>query len=234
MPRNGSRQVNQTDLIIEDIMTRIEAGRLAPGDVLVLCGVGGEFDVSRTPVREAILQMEAIGIVKRKPRGGAVIFQPTIEEFLAILEVHAKLEGHAAGLAARRIGPDDAGRIEAALKKCEDHAARFGDSEPDLYYLCNLEFHKAVAEAAHNGVLLDLIKTNARKLLAYYRARYRYKGSIGLSAKEHKVIVDAILDRDSDRAEALMAEHVQFDSVTAMDLIAALKKPEAEGSEPAK
>ncbi len=214
--------MSQTDLIIEDIMTRIEAGLLSPGDVLEEQVLAREFDVSRTPVREAILQMEAIGIVRRKPRGGAVIFRPTIEEFLAILEVHAKLEGQAAGLAARRHGPDDARKIEVALDKCEAHAARYGDDEPDLYYLCNLEFHRVVAEAAHNAVLLEMIKTNARRLLAYYRARYRYKGSIGLSAKEHRVIVEAILDRDSDRAEALMAEHVQFDSVTAMDLIAAV------------
>lgn len=213
---------NQTDAIIEELMRRIELGNLSPGDVLEEQILAKEFNVSRTPIREAILKMEATGIVRRRPRNGAVIFQPTIEEFLAILEVHAKLEGHAAGLAARRIGDHDAKAIEAAVSACESHAASHGDAEPDAYYLLNLAFHKTVALAAHNTVLLSMIQNNARKLLAYYRARYRYKGSIALSAREHRAIGQAIFDRDSAKAENLMTEHVQFDSVTAMDLIAVL------------
>ena len=79
-----------------------------------------------------------------------------------------------------------------------------------------------VAEAAGNPFLLDMIKTNARKLMAYYRARYHYKGVIAESAAEHREITTLILDRDAAGAEAAMTRHVQFDHVTAMDLLAAL------------
>ena len=61
--------------------------------------------------------------------------------------------------------------------------------------------------------------------MAYYRARYAYKGSIPRSAAEHKQIAAAILGRDAAKAEELMAGHVKFDSVTAMDLIAMLQRP---------
>lgn len=216
---------NQTDMIVDHIVRSIENGKLNPGDVIEEKMLVGEFGVSRTPVREALLQLDAVGILKRKARGGAEVFRPTLEEFLAILEVHGKLEGHAAGLAARRLSRGDAQALEKACLACDEHAGKLGDSDPDSYYQHNLNFHLTIAISAHNTVLLDMIRNNGRKLLAYYRARYRYKGSIGKSAEEHRQIAALILDRDSEAAERLMVSHVTFDSVTAMDLLAVLFKP---------
>lgn len=215
---------NQTDLIVEHLVKRIELGTLSPGDILEEKALVTEFGVSRTPVREALLQLDALGILRRKPRGGAEVFKPTLEEFLAILEVHAKLEGHAAALAARRLSYEDGKALEKACKACDRHARKLADAEPDAYYQHNLFFHKTVGIASHNAVLLELIKTNARKLIAYYRARYRYKGSIGKSAIEHRQIAKLIIDRNAASAEEAMVNHVMFDSVTAMDLIAVLSK----------
>jgi DNA-binding GntR family transcriptional regulator len=79
-----------------------------------------------------------------------------------------------------------------------------------------------VALAAGDPFLTDSIKTNARKLLACYRARYRYSGAIAASAKEHRALAGLIIGRDSAGAEAMMLRHVQFDHITAMDLLAAL------------
>lgn len=79
-----------------------------------------------------------------------------------------------------------------------------------------------VAQASGNPVLLEFVKTNARKLLAYYRARYRFAGVIGDSARDHRRIAGLITDCRSTEAEAAMQTHVQFDQVTAMDLLAAL------------
>ncbi len=197
-------------------------GRLNPGDVIDEAALVAEFTVSRTPVREALLQLEAMGLLRRLPRKGAVVFRPTLEEFLAILEVHARLEGQAAGLAARRLSVTGAAALEAVVAACENHATQKGDLDPDDYYQLNLRFHETVAIAGGNPFLTDMIKTNARKLLAYYRARYRYAGMIAASAREHRAIASLILGRDSAEAEALMQRHVQFDQVTAMDLLAVL------------
>jgi DNA-binding GntR family transcriptional regulator len=204
------------------ILHRIDLGRLNPGDVIDEQDLVAEFGVSRTPVREALLQLEAMGLIRRNPRKGATVFRPTLEEFLAILEVHAKLEGQAAGLAARRLSVAGADALEAAVAACEGHAARQGDADPDGYYQLNLRFHETVAVAAGNPFLTEMVKTNARKLLAYYRARYRYAGAIAASAAEHRRIAGLIVARDAVAAEALMQRHVQFDQVTAMDLLAAL------------
>lgn len=163
-----------------------------------------------------------MGLLLRPPRKGAVLFKPSVEEFLAILEVHARLEAQAAGLAARRIKSDDKKRLLAAVEACEAHAINQGDADPDGYYQHNLMFHKTVGEASGNPFLLDMIKMNARKLLAYYRARYQYPGVIAESAREHREIADLILSQQADAAEVLMERHVQFDRVTVMDLLAAL------------
>ncbi len=213
---------NQTDTIISTIFDRIEAGKLNPGDLVDEPALIAETGVSRTPMREAMIRLETAGLIKRMPRKGAMVFKPTLEEFLAILEVHAKLEGQAAGLAARRLSPSFAAKLEQVTKSCEDHAATLGDRDPDRYYQLNMAFHARVAEAAGNPFLLDMIKINARKLMAYYRARYHYKGVIAESAAEHREITTLILNRDAAGAEAAMARHVQFDHVTAMDLLAAL------------
>lgn len=212
----------QIPTLVQHVLARIDLGQLNPGDLLDEAELAETYGVSRTPVREAILYLEALGLVRRLPRKGATIFRPTLEEFLAILEVHAKLEGQAAGLAARRLSRQGAADLEAAVRACEAHAKTSPDSDPDGYYQHNLRFHECVAIASGNGVLLESLKTNARKLLAYYRARYRFAGSITQSAKEHRAIAERITDRDSAGAEAAMQTHVQFDQVTAMDLIAAL------------
>ena len=212
----------QTHSLIDEIFSRIDLGRLNPGDTIDEQELVDAFGVSRTPVREALLQLEAMGLIRRLPRKGATLFRPTLEEFLAILEIHAKLEGMAAGLAARRLSAAGAKDLESAVSACEAHARDKGHSDPDGYYQLNLRFHETVAIAAGNPFLTEMVKSNARKLLAYYRARYKYAGVIAASAAEHRKIAGLITDRDTAGAEQAMSRHVQFDQVTAMDLLAAL------------
>ncbi len=212
----------QTETLISTLISWIDLGRLNPGDSIDETALVAEFGISRTPVREALLKLEAVGLIRRHPRKGATLFRPSLEEFLAILEVHAKLEGMAAGLAARRLSKSYAVELEQIVIACEAHARSKGDADPDGYYQLNLRFHETVALAAGNPFLTESIKANARKLLAYYRARYRYAGAIAASAKEHRALAGLITDRDSSGAEAAMQRHVQFDQVTAMDLLAAL------------
>ncbi len=212
----------QTETIINAILEDIESGVLNPGDLIEEKTLIAAHNVSRTPLREALIQLETAGLIKREPRKGAVVFRPTLEEFLAILEVHAKLEGQAAGLAARRLSKTHAAALEKAVVDCEAHATRYGDTNADAYYQLNLQFHRVIAQAAGNAFLLEMIKTNARKLMAYYRARYHYGDAITTSARDHRAIARLITNRDADAAEEMMAHHVHFDQVTALDLLAAL------------
>jgi len=220
--QKDSTLAGQTETILNAVIAGIDSGRLNPGDVIEETPLMRAHQVSRTPVREAFIQLETLGLIRRLPRKGAVLFKPTVQEFLAIQEVHAKLEGQAAGLAARRFSSEQAGALEAAVRACERHAAEKGDREPDAYYRLNMRFHEVVAVTSGNPVLVAMIKTNARRLMAYYRARYRYPGSIAQSAAEHRDIAGLITAHQRDTAEKTMQAHVLFDQVTVMDLLAAL------------
>ncbi len=134
----------QTDTLIAAILEDIDAGRLAPGQEIDEAVLAARHSVSRTPIREAYIQLEASGLIRRLPRKGAVLFKPTLEEFLAIQEVHAQLEGQAAGLAARRISPVLREQLQAVVAACEAHASQKGDADPDGYYQLNLRYNAVV------------------------------------------------------------------------------------------
>jgi DNA-binding GntR family transcriptional regulator len=212
----------QTDSVIDLIISRIDAGQILPGDpvseqdMMTACGV------SRTPVREALIRLETDGLVQRYARKGAVIFKPTVAEFLTILEVHANLESFAAGLAAHRIAPAIELDLRANIAACQAHVDQHGSTEPALYYQLNLQFHEIIVRAACNDVLMEMVKTNARKLMAYYRIRYRHPDAARSSAKEHAEIANHIFERRSTDAAAAMLGHFNYDRETVMDLIASV------------
>lgn len=212
----------QTEQVLNAVLADIDAGRLNPGDVLEEAPLMAVHGVSRTPVREAFIQLEAAGLIRRLPRKGAVLFKPTLEEFLGILEVNIRLEGQAAGLAARRMSATQAQALEEVVAACEAHARDKGDGDPDGYYQLNLRFHEVVALASGNPFLVEMIKTNARKLMAYYRTQYRYPGAIATSAREHREIATLIAAHKREAAEAAMIAHMEYDQATVMDLLAAL------------
>ena len=87
----------QTETVLNAILEGIDRGNLNPGDIIEEGALMAAHAVSRTPVREALIQLETAGLIRRLPRKGAVLFKPTLEEFLSILEVNMRLEGQAAG-----------------------------------------------------------------------------------------------------------------------------------------
>ncbi|WP_425039007.1 GntR family transcriptional regulator [Primorskyibacter sp. S187A] len=212
----------QAQAVIEAVMSRIEEGTLLPGDVVSEADLMAACEVSRTPVREAIIQLEATGLAVRHARKGVRLFQPNTDEFLAILEVHANLEAQAAGLAAQRISPDQLAHLTACGRACAEFAAKTAPRDHAAYYRLNMLFHAAIAEAACNPFLTEMIKLNARKLMAHYRLRYRVDGEIAASAREHAAIVDLIAQGDAAGASAAMLQHFNYDRETVTNMIASV------------
>ena len=212
----------QTDTVVEDILTAIDNGELRPGDPIDEAALAARHGVSRTPLREALIRLESMGLIVRHARKGATLFRPSLEEFLSILEVHAQLEAYAAGLAARRMTGELAAEFEEIVTACEAHANAHGSTRPEEYYMLNLRFHEIIARAAGNPYLTEMIKTNARKLMAYYRLRYRYPGAAEASAREHRQMAKLILAHDRKGAQAAMEAHFNYDRETVMDLLSSI------------
>ncbi|MDA7425970.1 GntR family transcriptional regulator [Thalassococcus lentus] len=212
---------NQTTYVIETIIQRIDQGTYLPGQVLDETGIAEELGVSRTPVREAFIRLESDGLILRGGRRGAKLFKPDTNEFLQILELHATLEAQAAELAARRATDETAARLDENIKASERHLAAHGDAAHREYYQLNLQFHEIIIDAAANPYLSEMIKLTARKLMAYYRNRYAFKGATAASVSEHKTISAYIKSKDALAARGAMKQHFEYGLDTVMDLLAA-------------
>lgn len=203
------------DMIEEEIAE----GRLRPGERLEEVDLARRYGVSRTPIREALKQLAAIGLVVSQPRRGTVVARLSPAELVEMFDVMAELEGMAGRLAARRSNAEDTARLAAAHEACGMAAAR-GDA--DAYYAENERFHEAIYRASHNGFLAGECGALHRRLRPYRRLQLRVGNRIADSYREHGAIVAALLARDAAAAQALLRDHVVVQGDRFADLIASL------------
>lgn len=205
----------------DEIENGIVAGEFEPGEKLDEVQLAARFGVSRTPIREALMQLSATGLVDARPRRGAVVADPAPQRIFEMFEVMAELEGMAGSLAARRHTDEDRRAILAAHAKCERSAA---SNHADAYYYDNEEFHRAVYAASHSGFLEDQCVALHRRLRPYRRLQLRVRNRMKVSFGEHTAIVKAILEGDADAARRLLRDHVVVQGDRFSDLVAHLAK----------
>ncbi|WP_048647349.1 GntR family transcriptional regulator [Nitratireductor soli] len=205
----------------DEIESDIVTGRFAPGERLDEMQLAARFGVSRTPIREAILQLNAIGLLEIRPRRGAIVIDPAPQRIFEMFEVMAELEGMAGAKAARRHTDKDRDALLAAHEKCEQAVI---SEETDRYYYENELFHRAIYAASHSGFLEEQCATMHRRLRPYRRLQLRVHNRMKASFGEHARIVDAILEGNADAARDLLREHVAVQGDRFSDLIANLAK----------
>lgn len=204
----------------DEIENGIVTGTLAPGTRLDEVQLAGRFGVSRTPIREALMQLGATGLVEIRPRRGAVVADPDPNRIYEMFEVMGELEGMAGALAARRHTDDDREKLLAAHTKCE-RSERSGDT--DAYYYDNEKFHGAIYEASHSGFLLEQCRALQRRLRPYRRVQLRVRNRMRVSFGEHQRIVEAIVAGEAETARRLLRSHITVQGDRFGDLIASLK-----------
>jgi DNA-binding GntR family transcriptional regulator len=197
----GSHANEVVRALEEDLLN----GFLLPGDRLDERKLAARFGVSRTPIREALQRLAAMGIVVVQPRQGAAIVQLDIPDLLDSFTVDADLEALAAAQAARRILPDQKADLLRAHEAC-NVAAEAGDFE--RFNQANDRFHAIIARSSQNRILKSHLRT-AKLLTAPYRRKITYQpGRMLASIREHQAIVDAIMASDSDTAAEHMRAHI--------------------------
>lgn len=200
----------------------INAGTLRPGDSIDEKSLAARFDISRTPAREAIMQLAASGLVEIRPRHGAVVVSIGAEEAIAMMETLAMLEAEAAGLAAHRMPRAEVDRMMAIYDSSRTSAA---DLDSEAYIRLNTEFHDTIYIGARNEYLRQLI-IQTRKRMAFYHASSLYqKARLERSWAEHGKVVEAISNGDVDQAREAMRDHILSGGRVYADLVAALKTP---------
>ena len=215
LKRSNVQQLKES--LEDDILN----GRLPPGARLDPEELGRAFRVSRTPVREAIQQLVASGLVTVSPKKGTFVAQVGIEQLIEMFEVMAELEGMCGRLAARRITGQELMALREALARCET-AAEQGD--PDEYYHENETFHQCIYTASHNGFLATEARQLKQRLTPYRRLQLQVRHRIGSSLEEHRLIVEAIEAGDAERAERCLREHVVIQGERFSDFVSSVKQ----------
>ena len=203
------------DLIEEQIAT----GELAPGSTLDEATLVERHGVSRTPVREALIQLSAEGLIELRPRRGAVVAAIGPARLIEMFEVMSELEAMCGRLAARRMTDKERAELVRAHQACEQARS---DSDPEAYYLCNERFHFTLYEGSHNGFLNEQAQSLNRRLRPYRRLQLRVRNRMNTSFAEHDAIVRAVLTGDDEAAANTLRAHVVVQGERFGDLLASL------------
>lgn len=201
----------------EQIEELIATGELAPGSALEEASLAERYGVSRTPVREALIQLATEGLIEMRPRRGAVVTSISPMRLIEMFEVMAELESMCGRLAARRMTERERTELMAAHAACE---AAQGDT--DAYFYCNERFHAAIYAGSHNSFLSEQAQQMHRRLRPYRRLQLRVRNRMPTSFAEHAQVVRAIVAGDAQAAAQAMRDHVMVQGERFGDLLASL------------
>lgn len=198
------RRTRTEDLRLQ-LADEIVRGVFAPGDPLDENGLAARYGVSRTPVREALRQLSASGLVEIRPHRGAIVTRPSETRLFEMFMVMAELEGLCAGLAAEAMSILERRELDQLHRQLGDLVSA---GDPARYALANERFHGAIYAGAHNGYLGELTLATRARLAPFRRAQFRQSGRLADSFDEHDRIVRAILAGDRAGAIREMREHI--------------------------
>jgi DNA-binding GntR family transcriptional regulator len=184
----------------------IVRGALAPGATLDEMELARRFNVSRTPVREALRLLVSSGLVEARPHRSAVVARPSKPQLAEMFEALRELEALCAGLAASRTTPDERAKL-AWINKTLMAAVHEGD--PQRYHEVNEAFHAAIYVGSHNAYLARLALETRARIAPFSRAQFRTAGRLARSQAEHESVLAAIGRSDAAAATAAMRRHIE-------------------------
>ena len=187
----------------KDILT----GKLKPGDKLTEQELCKAYGVSRTPVREALRQLEADGLVENILNRGAFVVGMSEQDYEDMFELRKAYEVQAVKWAIERITEEEMDRLEETFEFMEFYTLR---NDIDKMLTINSGFHQVIYEASHNRML--------KKLLSSYQGFLKYKGLesayddnyLETVLEEHRAIFKAFKDRDVQEGAAAMERHIEL------------------------
>jgi DNA-binding GntR family transcriptional regulator len=209
---------NLADTIRRELNEEILSGALPSGTQIDEQMLVRRFGVSRTPAREALLQLAATGLVTLIPRQGAVVSSISLREYVGLNEVLTSLEALAAGLAARRITNEETSALRESYDEC---AAAASQNDPAAYRAANTRFHTTIYGASRNEYLNQQLRTLRARMRGIIDIRFERPARIRASLKEHRDILDAILAGDEEAATKAMTNHISAGANNFADMLAA-------------
>ncbi|RTZ14514.1 GntR family transcriptional regulator [Vibrio aquaticus] len=202
------KENTKSESLTESLVEAIVNGDIAPGSKISEPELAKQYQVSRGPLREAIMRVEGLGLIERIPHVGARVISFSPEKLIELYAVREALEGMAARLAARHITDEELIGLEAVLST---HSQHINEVEGASYFHQHgdFDFHYRIIQASRNSKLIALLCGELYHLLRMYRYQSpRAQSRPAEALDEHKFILQAIKNRDEELAEMLMRRHI--------------------------
>lgn len=201
------QKITRAEELRLQLADEIVRGAQPPGAPLDESELARRFNVSRTPVREALRQLAASGLIEARAHRGAVVARPSLERLTGMFEAMAELEALCAGLAAERMSPVERQRLEVVHEELRvlSHAGN-----PDRFHEVNERFHNTVYTGSQNAYIAELTLATRVRVQPFRRAQFRNLGRLAKSHAEHDRVVVAILRGDKPGAAAAMRAHIEL------------------------
>lgn len=201
----GTESMLLSERLRVSLAQEIATGALPGGAVLDEQALASRYGVSRTPVREALRQLAAVGLIDTQPRRGAVVITITPARLMALFEASAEIEATCARLATYRMTMVERAAIQRVHREAEALVKR---KDQDGYIAINREFHDLIYQATHNEVLVEQAIALRTRLSEFRSAQLRDEDRAGRSWAEHEAILIAMTQGDGASAERHMRAHL--------------------------
>ncbi|UUM29473.1 GntR family transcriptional regulator [Vibrio japonicus] len=204
----AEKENTKSETLTESLVEAIVNGEIAPGSKISEPELAKRYQVSRGPLREAIMRLEGLSLIERIPHVGARVITFSPEKLIELYAVREALEGMAARLAARHITEEELIGLKHLLSTHSNHIEEVEGSSY-FHQHGDFDFHYRIIKASRNSKLISLLCNELYHLLRMYRYQSPRSQSRPKEAlNEHKFILQAIENRDEELAEMLMRRHI--------------------------
>lgn len=215
--RDGT-SVTLSESIRVGLADEITSGQLPPGTEIDEQAIARRFGASRTPVREALRQLAASGLVTIEPRRGVRVAALTTNRLGELFELMAETEALCVRLSTWRMTAEERIALQIAHRQA---AAAVELEDVDAYDSLNRDFHGAIYQGCHNSALTEHAVSLRLRLAPFRRAQFRRGRRMVLSYAEHEAIVSQMLQGNGEAAGRLMRAHMLTAGATLSEYLAA-------------
>ncbi len=203
IPKSADPETSRAQWVYKSLRAAIHEGKYTRGERIREEDIARSLGVSRTPVREALSLLQAVGLLEISA-GGLVVAQLTRSQVIELYAMREILEGSAASFAAQHASP-----TEIATLRHLCHIFERSLDDPAKLALINRELHNAIYEASHNRYLVRTLHELHDALALVPGTTFTNKGRPAIVHEEHLRIIDAIENRDAVTAERLARAHIR-------------------------
>ncbi|WP_233772603.1 GntR family transcriptional regulator [Achromobacter sp. AONIH1] len=204
--------------ISQQLAEDIISGVLSPGEKLEEPALAQRFQVSRTPVREALRLLDARGLIELAPRRGGVVVNTSPEQLADMLEALCELESLCCRIATQRMSAMQRRQLELLHEEAEAAADK---RDADAYLALNSRFHQLICQGTQNATLVAAVESLRERLAPFRAAQSGVERRFEVSHREHQKIVEAVLAGQPEQAYLAMRSHTTRLTLNVMELIQA-------------